>query len=279
MLSHRCIECGGSCRGVRVRPISESERLHVEELALKLHVSQPWSDDALRQVDGCCVFLDDSGLCRIHAAFGIGAKPVICSQYPLVGIETESGRRLGIDPGCYGAIQSWASGPPLQAVGIVLRESQSPFVGAEAPLLQLLSHRDLTLERLIRALTRQSFALFTTSVLQKFSTFPLAKLLEQPEGGPTLKAALRPVAELLARKVPPPLRGPCDDSERYALQCVYNMVYLRIMPAVPPPQVVLLMLSGVILAVLAAPTPQPFGTALAGWSRAIRAPAFLAALR
>jgi len=34
------------------------------------------------QDDGACVFLDDQGLCRIHAKFGESAKPLACRVYP-----------------------------------------------------------------------------------------------------------------------------------------------------------------------------------------------------
>lgn len=34
------------------------------------------------QADGACVFLDERGLCRIHARFGEAAKPLACRIYP-----------------------------------------------------------------------------------------------------------------------------------------------------------------------------------------------------
>jgi len=34
------------------------------------------------QADGACVFLDERGLCRIHARFGEAAKPLPCRLYP-----------------------------------------------------------------------------------------------------------------------------------------------------------------------------------------------------
>ena len=34
------------------------------------------------QADGACVFLDENGLCRIHAKFGEQAKPLACRIYP-----------------------------------------------------------------------------------------------------------------------------------------------------------------------------------------------------
>ena len=279
MLKHECIECGGSCRGVRVRPTSKTEERHINELASKLEISNPWLDGALRTERGSCVFLDEVGLCKIHAGFGIEAKPAICRQYPLVCVHTETGRRLGIDPGCYGAIRSWRAGPVLVAQAIVAAPSKTPFLSAEGPLLQLLGHPELTLQMLIQALTRQTVEAFALSVLQKFATFPLGELLARPEGGPTLKRSLSSVAEILQRRVPPAFAGLAPEVEAYALHCVYSMVYLRLVPPLPPPQVVLLMLSGIVVAGLAEKAPNPFGAALAGWSRAIRAPAFLTALR
>lgn len=37
-----------------------------------------------RRPDGACIFLDEKGLCRIHAKFGEPAKPLVCRLYPFV---------------------------------------------------------------------------------------------------------------------------------------------------------------------------------------------------
>ncbi len=44
----------------------------------------PWSKwyRLAHQPDGGCVFLDERGLCRIHAKFGEAAKPLACRIYP-----------------------------------------------------------------------------------------------------------------------------------------------------------------------------------------------------
>src|SRR5258708_3959486 len=34
--------------------------------------------------DGACIFLDERGLCRVHAKFGEQAKPLACRLYPYV---------------------------------------------------------------------------------------------------------------------------------------------------------------------------------------------------
>ena len=42
--------------------------------------TRPWR--LAHQQDGACVFLQDDGLCRIHAKFGEDAKPLACRIYP-----------------------------------------------------------------------------------------------------------------------------------------------------------------------------------------------------
>lgn len=37
-----------------------------------------------RRPDGACIFLNEKGLCRIHAKFGEPAKPLVCRLYPFV---------------------------------------------------------------------------------------------------------------------------------------------------------------------------------------------------
>ncbi|MCA9179706.1 MAG: YkgJ family cysteine cluster protein [Planctomycetales bacterium] len=86
-----CQQCGICCRGAIVS---------LNDADLKRLASQNWQDHpdyAGRPVtarhgaghrlahreDGCCVFLDASGLCRIHAEHGYEAKPTMCRMFPL----------------------------------------------------------------------------------------------------------------------------------------------------------------------------------------------------
>jgi len=46
----------------------------------KGHKGRPWR--LAQQADGACVFLNEQGLCRIHAKFGEPAKPLACRIYP-----------------------------------------------------------------------------------------------------------------------------------------------------------------------------------------------------
>ncbi len=86
-----CHNCGGCCREHQII-ITDAEKKRIDqqnwtaadgvpadrELIVK-HGSQ-WRLN--HQADGACVFLDDKGLCRIHAKFGEPAKPLACQTYP-----------------------------------------------------------------------------------------------------------------------------------------------------------------------------------------------------
>ena len=88
-----CHNCGGCCRQHAIY-ITQAEEQRI--------IGQKWADlpdwpagqslfvaDGPRgqkrlatRSDGGCVFLDDRGLCRIHAKFGEPAKPLACQIYP-----------------------------------------------------------------------------------------------------------------------------------------------------------------------------------------------------
>ena len=68
-LLHSCLSCGGSCRGARVTLLPD-ELPRIEELAVKLGISDPVRDGRLRLVDDACVFATAEGLCTIHRDFG-----------------------------------------------------------------------------------------------------------------------------------------------------------------------------------------------------------------
>lgn len=91
-----CHNCGGCCRQHAVQ-ITEAERLRITEQGWNesngvprgqpLFVwasGPPWAKRyrLAHQPDGACVFLDERGLCRIHARFGEPAKPLACRIYP-----------------------------------------------------------------------------------------------------------------------------------------------------------------------------------------------------
>lgn len=91
-----CHNCGGCCKQHEIEiTLEEKERIqkqHWEQDAslpanqsvfVKMGLSPVGSRYRLaHQADGSCIFLDEKGLCRIHAKFGESAKPLACQVYP-----------------------------------------------------------------------------------------------------------------------------------------------------------------------------------------------------
>lgn len=87
-----CHNCGGCCREHLIE-ITEEEKRRIEKqgwkaadgISMDRPVIQKIGKGRYRlahQDDGACVFLDEQGLCRIHAKFGEPAKPLACRVYP-----------------------------------------------------------------------------------------------------------------------------------------------------------------------------------------------------
>lgn len=91
-----CHNCGGCCTQHLIE-VTEEERQRIlkqnwtsaegipaEQTVLEWHAGPPWKKRyrLAHRATGACVFLDDKGLCRIHAKFGEAAKPLACRIYP-----------------------------------------------------------------------------------------------------------------------------------------------------------------------------------------------------
>ena len=89
-----CHNCGGCCRQHLIE-VTEAERQRilnqnwtaqdgVPQPVMQWHAGPPWRKRyrLSHTADGGCVFLDERGLCRIHAKFGEAAKPLPCRVYP-----------------------------------------------------------------------------------------------------------------------------------------------------------------------------------------------------
>lgn len=86
-----CHNCGGCCREHQIG-ITEEEKQRIEkqrwteadgipaDRPLILPLGSAWRLN--HRDDGACVFLNEQGLCRIHAKFGEPAKPLACQVYP-----------------------------------------------------------------------------------------------------------------------------------------------------------------------------------------------------
>jgi len=86
-----CHNCGGCCREHQIA-ITEDEKRRIEkqkwtpadgvpaDRPLVVPFGKAWRLN--HQDDGACVFLNEKGLCRIHAKHGEPAKPLACQVYP-----------------------------------------------------------------------------------------------------------------------------------------------------------------------------------------------------
>jgi lysine-N-methylase len=89
-----CHSCGGCCRKHLIEITEEDRQKIVEQKwtaadgvdipPVVWHAGPPWKKRyrLTHRADGSCVFLDEKGLCRIHAKFGEPAKPLACQVYP-----------------------------------------------------------------------------------------------------------------------------------------------------------------------------------------------------
>jgi len=71
------------------------------------------------QADGACVFLDERGLCRIHAKFGEAAKPLPCRLYPYASHPSGKTVAVSLRYSCPAAVRN--CGRPVKAQAKQLR--------------------------------------------------------------------------------------------------------------------------------------------------------------
>lgn len=245
------------------------------EQADSLGIEAPLEQGFLRQVDGRCVFLSPEFRCRIHARWGAEAKPRVCQQYPLVGLQTEDGTRPGVDPGCYHTWRSWREGPVLDLDQVLLvnqKERPESEVQGEVMLIRLLD----TVSTPAQALSQ----LAATGIEQRWARLlrgldPEIILARAP--GPKARAALRPILE--APDPAPPFPDLDPDLAAFTLHTTRTFIALR--QGDPQLRVIgntLLMLLGSLAAAWANPSAAAYGEALAGWTRGLRWPLFWSAI-
>jgi lysine-N-methylase len=123
-----CQSCGGCCKQHGIY-ITEEEKLRIEKQgwtpADGIPADQPifvkmggklgktWHRLA-HQPDGACVFLDERGLCRIHAKFGEPAKPLACRIYPYAFHPAGSKITVGLRFSCPSVVANKGRGVTAQ---------------------------------------------------------------------------------------------------------------------------------------------------------------------
>jgi len=121
--SWSCHNCSGCCRQHAIE-VTEEERQRI--------LDQNWTaadgvtgpvvvpmggifrrgHRLAHQADGACVFLDEKGLCRIHARFGEAAKPLACRIYPFAFHPTAKGVTVSLRFSCPSVVAN--KGKPVQ---------------------------------------------------------------------------------------------------------------------------------------------------------------------
>jgi len=106
---YSCHACGNCCRDFTVQ-LRDDDLQRLKRQGWKQELGfEPWVEFRgsrfLRQrSDGACIFLQDDGLCRIHARHGLQEKPVACRSFPLSVMPTADGPQQGLNFAC-GSVQ------------------------------------------------------------------------------------------------------------------------------------------------------------------------------
>jgi Fe-S-cluster containining protein len=280
-LRHVCAMCGGSCQGVNVSLSSQEELTQVLAQAEQLGISDAAPEGVLRRVHGRCVFLGDDELCRIHGAWGMSAKPKVCQQYPMIATRVGDETRVGLDPGCFHSVKSWTTGPEVPGGSLMVSVSAQPdaLLPHEERVMAVLEQAE-SIEQALANLVPGGLEGFLGRWIQALQEVDLADLLADPDTPSSLEQSLGPLARALATWTTIP--GPPELSENaraFALDATKRMVWLRLCSKIPSPAVVaLLSLGGAMACGWTNTDDAAFGQALAGWMRAIRAPAVLGRL-
>jgi lysine-N-methylase len=132
-----CHQCGNCCTDYWV-PVTPEERRRIAEqgwsqlpefqgMPLFVPYGPIWRRRwRLNQRDGDrCIFLDENGLCRIHAKFGAEAKPFACRLYPYVLVPVGDHYRISLRYACPSATAN--KGRRLDAQLDELREYATGF--------------------------------------------------------------------------------------------------------------------------------------------------------
>ena len=133
---YSCHGCGSCCRDFTVQLTrADLQKLHEQGWKERLgqeFVVQFRGHSWLKQKDdGACVFLGDNGLCKVHAEFGLEAKPLACQFFPFMLSPNVRDTHIGISFACGSVVAS--KGAQLESHrGDVRRMSE--LLPASAPM-------------------------------------------------------------------------------------------------------------------------------------------------
>lgn len=282
-LRHACHLCGSCCTGWHVRLTGPEEQALIVEQAAALGIADPLIDTTIRHVKGRCVFLSEESRCLIHERFGADAKPLVCRQFPRRATLAEDGLRVGIDPACTSAHQSWRDGPEVQPlVGMQSEVVLDAELGqSERALIALFSDPNMTFARAIQIMTGspplgpELPVAFVSRALATLRLAGIAGVFGDPDNGAELLYYIRHLEPTLGDLDPakPPVFGEAltPEMDAFAMEAMRRHLFLRLGdPVLPPIAQALLVTMGVMISAWASPDEDHFASGLSGWLRLIR---------
>jgi lysine-N-methylase len=142
-----CHNCGGCCREHQIG-ITNQEKHRIEQQGWSAADGVPTDRPLIvpfgkahrlnQRDDGACVFLNDQGLCRIHAKFGEAAKPLACQIYPFAVHPAGDSLTVSLRFSCPSVVQNIGSAVSVQRPSIERLTHQilpSDYRTPEAPEL------------------------------------------------------------------------------------------------------------------------------------------------
>ncbi len=273
---HQCMACGAGCHGTDVL-VADDEREALAGRAVDLGVTEPFEGAFLRKEGGRCVFLDDDQRCRIHARFGLEAKPLVCQQYPLFARQVGLEVRLAVDPGCLHAWRSWETGPEVPDGTRIYRSrggQPMQWNTEEQALLTLINPKRRSVADLVEAIAEPGLV---GRIAHRLVASRIGARIAHPDTAQSLRHTLSEVSatlEALDPTDPPPLAIPAE-LDRWTVETLRRVVWLRFPADARPVARMLGVLAGAVACGWAHPDAESYGPALAAWSRVIRTPARL----
>ncbi|MBL9141840.1 MAG: YkgJ family cysteine cluster protein [Phycisphaerae bacterium] len=137
---YSCHGCGNCCRDftVQLRP-ADRAKLAKQDWETKL--GEPVTMEFRGQLylrqreDGACVFLMEGGKCRIHAEYGLQAKPLACQLFPFVFAPGQERTTVGLSFACQSVLRNKGAALPSHLREVRTLAEQVPELVSSRTLL------------------------------------------------------------------------------------------------------------------------------------------------
>jgi lysine-N-methylase len=137
---YSCHGCGDCCRDFTVQLRERDVRL-LQEQGWEERLGHPVTVEfrgqrfLAQRDDGACVFLQAGGLCRIHAEYGLEAKPVACQLFPFVLAPDRARVHAGISFACASVLESKGASLGSHSAEVRRMSAMVPELGPTRVLL------------------------------------------------------------------------------------------------------------------------------------------------